>query len=256
MIAVIPMFNEERNILKVLKDLEELGIDAVVVDDGSEDNSINIVEEFSKKSKNNIYLIKKEKNEGKARALKDGTEFALKLNPEYIVYMDGDYQHKPKDIPKMIEKLKKGNADAVFGIRRYKYIPIHRQVSNFLASLIMSLVVTFYSGKIYIFKDIQCGYRIIKAKFLKNVYFGEGYSVEHLIALQLAKRKAKIIGEYVDIEYHPDATSYITTKKILDVVKEVAKFVLKGTPKNKVIFAISMLNAIKIIKSIIPPIQL
>ena len=53
MIAVIPMYNEERNILKVLRDLESLGIDAVVVDDGSKDNSAKIVEEFSKKSKNN-----------------------------------------------------------------------------------------------------------------------------------------------------------------------------------------------------------
>ena len=150
-------------------------------------------------------------------------------------------------------KLKKKDADAVFGIRKYKHIPFHRQISNFLASLTMSLVVTFYSGKIYIFRDIQCGYRIIKAEYLKDVYFGEGYSVEHLIALQLAKKKAKIVEEYVDIEYHPDATSYITTKKILDVAKEVAKFVLKGVPKNKAIFAISMLNFIKIIKSIIPP---
>jgi hypothetical protein len=83
-----------------------------------------------------------------------------------------------------------------------------------------------FSGNFHIFRDIQCGFRIIKSEFLKNSYFGDGYSVEHLIALQLAKKNAKITEEYVTIDYHNDAISYITTKKILDVVKEVAKYVL------------------------------
>ena len=63
MIAVIPAFNEERNILKVLNELEELGIDAVVVDDGSQDNTSKVVEEFAKNAKIKVYLIKNEKNE-------------------------------------------------------------------------------------------------------------------------------------------------------------------------------------------------
>jgi len=226
-VAVIPAYNEEKNILKVLNDLNKLGIDSIVVDDGSSDRTKEIIEEYIKhNNKINIYPIFKDKNEGKSKALKDGTELALNHKYKYIIYMDGDYQHKPMDIPKMFKKLKEKNADAVFGIRKYRHIPFHRQISNFLASAFMSLVVSVYSKKIYFFRDIQSGFRIIKSDFLNNVYFGEGYSVEHLIALQLAKKNAKIVEEYIEIEYHPDATSYITTKKIIDVIKEVARFVL------------------------------
>lgn len=133
MIAIIPAFNEEKNILKVLKDLEKLRVDAVVVDDGSKDNTSKIVEEFAKKAKINVYLIRNEKNEGKAKAIEKGTKFALSLNKyKYIIYIDGDYQHKPMDIPKLLKKLEDTNADAVFGIRKYKHIPLHRQISNFL----------------------------------------------------------------------------------------------------------------------------
>jgi glycosyltransferase involved in cell wall biosynthesis len=226
MIAIIPAYNEERNILKVLEDLEKIGVDAVVVDDGSKDNTSKVVEKFSKNSKINVYLIKNEKNQGKAKAIEKGTRFALSLNKyNYFIYIDGDYQHKPMDIPKLLKKLKDTNADAVFGVRKYKHIPVHRQVSNFFASILTSLAVFVYSGRFYFFRDVQCGFRIIKAEFLKDIDFGEGYAVEHFIALQLAKKGAKIVEEYVSVEYHDEAISYITTKKILEVAKQVIKFI-------------------------------
>lgn len=82
-----------------------------------------------------------------------------------------------------------------------------------------------YSKRFYFFRDVQCGFRIIKAEFLKDMKFGDGYAVEHFIALQLAKKGAKIVEEYVSVEYHDEAVSYITTKKILEVAKQVIKFI-------------------------------
>ena len=233
-IVIIPTYNEEKNILRILNDLKNIPIDILIVDDGSSDNTKEIIKNYmdNPSIKNKIYTIFKNKNEGKSKAIRDGTELALKLNYEYIAYIDGDYQHKPKDIPKMFKKLKKHNGDAIFGIRKYSSIPFHRQISNYLASIIMSIIISVYVGRIYFFKDIQCGFRIIKGEFLKDIYYGEGYSVEHLIAIQLAKKNAKIIEEYIDIEYHADACSHITTKKILDVVIEVAKYVLWGHKKE------------------------
>ncbi|HIP16654.1 MAG TPA: glycosyltransferase family 2 protein [Methanothermococcus okinawensis] len=227
-IVIIPIYNEEKNILKVLKDLNTIPVDVLIVDDGSVDNTKKVIEEYLSREeyKNKIYTIFKEKNEGKSEALKSGTELALELGYKYIVFMDGDYQHKPKDIPKMFKKLKECKGDAVFGIRRYSSIPFHRQISNFLASVFMSVLISLYVGKIYFFRDIQCGFRIIRADLLKDIYFGEGYSVEHLVAIQLAKKRAKIVEEYIDVEYHPEAYSYITTKKIFDVMVEVAKYMV------------------------------
>ncbi|ABR55355.1 glycosyl transferase family 2 [Methanococcus vannielii SB] len=233
MIAVIPAYNEEKNIISVLKELSNLDIDTVVVDDGSLDKTRKIIEEFLEKNefKNKIFPIYKRKNEGKSKALEEGTNYAIRLGYDTIIYMDGDYQHKPKDIPLLIKKMETENADAVFGVRKYKNIPLHRQFSNFLASFIMSLTVSAFSRRAHIFKDIQCGFRVIKSSFLHGIYFGEGYSVEHLVALQLAQKNAKIAEEYVSIDYHQNAISYITTKKIIDVMKEVVKYIFNK--KNK-----------------------
>ena len=243
LVVVVPAYNEEKNILKVLSELSNLNLDSIVVDDGSTDNTTHIIKKYIAKTNNNndnndnkdnnknknnpkIYTIFKNRNEGKAEALKQGTKFAIKQGYKYICYIDGDYQHKPKDIPIMFEKLKKYDADAVFGIRRYKHIPFYRIISNYFASVFMSVVVSIYALNLHIFKDIQSGFRIIKGDFLKDAYFGDGYSVEHLVAIQLAKKKAKIVEEYISIEYHPNAISHITTKKIMDVMKEVVKYIL------------------------------
>jgi len=228
LIVIIPTYNEEKNILKVLKDLNNIPVDVLIVDDGSTDNTKEVIQEYLDRGehRNRIYTIFKERNEGKSKALQSGTELALKLGYRYIVFMDGDYQHKPKDIPKMFKKLKKCKGDAVFGIRRYSSIPFHRQISNFLASVSMSLLISLYVGRVYLFRDIQCGFRIIRGDLLRDIYFGEGYSVEHLVAIQLAKKGAKIVEEYIDVEYHPEAHSHITTRKILDVMMEVARYVI------------------------------
>ena len=233
-VVIIPTYNEEKNILKVLEELNTIPVDALIVDDGSTDNTKKTIEEYLSrgKYKNKIYTIFKEKNEGKSKALKIGTELALKLGYKYIVFMDGDYQHKPKDIPKMFKKLMECKGDAIFGIRRYSSIPLHRQISNFLASVFMSILISLYVGRIYFFRDIQCGFRIIRGDLLRDIYFGEGYSVEHLIAIQLAKKGAKIVEEYIDVEYHPEAHSHITTKKILDVMVEVARYIVSDVKSS------------------------
>ncbi|HIP84520.1 MAG TPA: glycosyltransferase family 2 protein [Methanothermococcus okinawensis] len=227
-VVIIPTYNEEKNILKVLKDLNTIPVDVLVVDDGSTDNTKKVIQEYLSRGehRNRIYTIFKERNEGKSKALKSGTELALKLGYNYILFMDGDYQHKPKDIPKMLKKLRECGGDAVFGIRKYSSIPIHRQISNFLASVFMSILISLYVGRPYLFRDIQCGFRIIRADLLRDIYFGEGYSVEHLIAIQLAKKGAKILEEYIDVEYHPEAHSHITTRKIVDVMVDVLKYIM------------------------------
>ena len=85
MIAVIPAYNEEKNIISVLKDLSDINIDVIVVDDGSTDKTKTIIKEFLEKNefKNKIFPIFKEKNEGKSKALEDGTIYALNLN--YVI---------------------------------------------------------------------------------------------------------------------------------------------------------------------------
>jgi len=232
LIVIIPTYNEEKNIINILKDLNKLNLPCIIVDDCSIDNTRNIIDKYKKNNKNQIiYTIYKNENKGKSEALKDGTNYALKLNYEYICFIDGDYQHKPEDIPKLYKKLIEKNGDCIFGVRKYKNIPFYRIISNSVVSVLMSIFVSIYTFKLHIFKDVQCGFKIIKKDLLKNIYFGDRYSVEHLLALQLAQKKAKIIEDYISIEYHDDAVSYITTKLIINVPIDILKYIFKK--KNK-----------------------
>ncbi|ADG13886.1 glycosyl transferase family 2 [Methanocaldococcus infernus ME] len=223
-VAVVPAYNEEKNIEKVLKELDEIKIDAIVVDDGSEDRTSEKVKNFKPKNIK-IFLIRNNKNLGKAKALELGTKEALRLGYKYIAYIDGDYQLKPRDILKLYKLLKEREADAVFGVRKFDNIPFPRKITNFLANLLVSFAILVHTKRFYFLRDVQCGLRLIKADLLKDIYFGKDYSVEHIVAIQLIKKGAKILEEEIDVEYHEDAVSYLNSKKVLDVIKEVLNFI-------------------------------
>ncbi|HIC99483.1 MAG TPA: glycosyltransferase [Pyrodictiaceae archaeon] len=66
LIVIIPTYNEEKNILKVLKDLNNIPVDVLIVDDGSTDNTKEVIQEYLDRGehRNRIYTIFKERNEG------------------------------------------------------------------------------------------------------------------------------------------------------------------------------------------------
>ena len=107
---VIPVHNEERNlkilydeVLKVLHPLK-LDYEFVFVDDGSLDASYSVLKSLAEKD-SNVKIVKLMSNYGQSSAIAAGVEHS---EGDVIVTMDSDLQHDPKDIPKMLEQLKKG----------------------------------------------------------------------------------------------------------------------------------------------------
>jgi len=116
--VVVPLFNEEENInalydelTKVIKALGKT-YEIILVDDGSTDDSYNLLKKISKKDKN-VKVIKFRKNFGQTAALSAGFDNA---NGEAIISMDGDLQSNPNDIPDLLMKLDEGY-DVVTGWR-------------------------------------------------------------------------------------------------------------------------------------------
>ena len=156
--VIVPAFNEAQNILELLNRISkvslinELDIEVLFVDDGSTDNTENVINNFTQKNIDVIYL-KFRKNQGKSEALSEGIRQAKN---EIIITMDADLQDQPEEIPKFISMIDEGY-DVVSGWKKIRY-------DNLLSKNIPSYIFNFITRKILKSKlrDINCGFKAYK----------------------------------------------------------------------------------------------
>ena len=110
--VIVPIFNEEQVVRKIVQSLIAEKFTAVIIDDGSSDNSIQSISDLP------VKILKHSTNFGQGAALQTGFEFAKKNpNLEIFVTFDADGQHQIKDIENIISPIKENKADIVFGTR-------------------------------------------------------------------------------------------------------------------------------------------
>jgi len=109
--VVIPAHNEQENIFGVIKSVQELTPNIVVVNDASTDRTSEIVKLL------NCYMLEHMVNRGQGAALQTGTDFALGNDAEIIVHFDADGQMQAKDIYRIISPILDKQAEIVFGTR-------------------------------------------------------------------------------------------------------------------------------------------
>ncbi len=143
---IIPLYNEENTIIKLLKKIYSLRIanfEIIIVNDGSTDNSLKLVNDFSKKKK--IKIISHEKNIGKGAAIKSAKKF---VKGSIIIIQDADLEYDPKDYFKLIKPIKEKKYKVVYGSRvlnkiRYNvdgFTSIFRIFGNHLLTEISNLL--------------------------------------------------------------------------------------------------------------------
>jgi glycosyltransferase involved in cell wall biosynthesis len=171
-VAIIPAYNESKNIGKIIAETNKYVSMVIVVDDGSQDNTANIARSM------NAYVISHKRNIGKGAALKRGLNECTKSNPDIVITIDADGQHDPADIPKLLEPIENGEADIVIGSRYVKNsvreIPL---VRGFGLSLINTMNKSLIKSAI---KDSQSGFRAYTKSALTMIstYNSTGYGVE------------------------------------------------------------------------------
>lgn len=149
--CVIPAFNVSRQLPAVISALKELGLNMVVVNDGSRDYTGAVAE------KCDIPVLHHIVNRGQGAALKTGTEFALDSGADIIVHFDGDGQFQASDIAEVIKPLQSGEADIVFGSR---FLTNTTKMPWFKRHIIMSLARTVNHWLLDIhLTDPQSGFR-------------------------------------------------------------------------------------------------
>lgn len=185
-------------------------IETLVIDDGSADNTGKIAKA------NNSRIIFHTKNMGKGFALKEGISYALNNNFKWIVTLDGDGQHKPVHIKKFLCKIAAERYDLILGNRRdrLRRMPIHRQLSNGITSLLISLI-----GGNKRIRDSQCGFRAYRVgKFIEMPSHQHGFQFESEVLIWALKSGLRI--SEVDID-----TVYGETKSSINLIKDTTRFI-------------------------------
>lgn len=206
--VVVPVFNEEKYIKKVLEKIPKK-YNIIVVNDGSKDNTAKIVKQL------HIQCINLERNMGKGYACRVGA----KNSKGDIIFIDGDAQFDPREIPKLVNALK--SHDLVIGARKLTTIPWPRKLSNFLSRKI----INYITG--YEISDPLSGFRAIKRKkFFELKLNSNGYEFELEMIL---KFKGNIYEVPVNVRYDIGSRMPITSsiKLTLYLMKCLIKSLFK-----------------------------
>ncbi|MEM2109726.1 MAG: glycosyltransferase family 2 protein [Candidatus Odinarchaeota archaeon] len=194
-VAVIPAYNESAHIRRVVEETSKYVDRVIVVDDGSVDDTAEIVKHMD------VILVRHKTNMGKGVALKTGFKTALKTGASIVVTLDGDYQHKPVEIKRLLSYLKKTGSDIVVGSRfltkeNIQAMPAERIISNMITSAILRF---FFRVPV---TDSQSGFRAFKAAVLKIVETRDRRFAAETEILIDARQKGFIIKEApISIKY-------------------------------------------------------
>ncbi len=114
---VLPAYNEEKLIGKVIDTMPDFVDKIIVVDDNSSDNTVGIVKKYSSKNPDKFKLIRHEANQGVGGAIASGYKKAAELGYDITVVMAGDAQMDPNDLPRIVAPIVEEKADYVKGNR-------------------------------------------------------------------------------------------------------------------------------------------
>lgn len=140
-LILIPVFNEARSVRGLISEIKTLypEMDILVVDDGSSDNS------EGEARAGGAVVISHCFNLGDGAARQTGFLYAIRRGYDYIIHLDGDRQHTPREIPLFLNVLRRGEVDLVVGSRflgEHEYnLPLSKKIGMKLFSTICSLVL-------------------------------------------------------------------------------------------------------------------
>ena len=204
---IIPIYNEERTLLEVLNKINLLkefcNLEIIVVNDGSTDNSKNIIKKNNKLYNKSINL---KKNCGKGKAVIEGIK---NCSQEYILIQDADLEYDPKDILEFLEENKKNNYDLIMGSRfignKRTVLHFWHMVGNKLLTLLSNMLTNLN------LTDMEVCYKVFKANVIKDIRLEENrFGFEPEVTAKISKKNLKIYE--VGVKYF--GRTYSDGKKI------------------------------------------
>ena len=181
---VIPAYNEAGHITQVLAslpaDVSELPLRPIVVDDGSADDTAELARAAGAAA---VHLPL---NRGQGAALRTGYRLALATGARLVVTMDADGQHRPAELPQLVQPILDGDADVVNGSRVLGAAdPAH--AARALGIKIFAALLSLLTARRI--TDPACGYRAVRTEALRDLEFRQDQFHNSEFIVEASKRK-------------------------------------------------------------------
>ncbi|KKN48145.1 hypothetical protein LCGC14_0655890 [marine sediment metagenome] len=224
-----PAYNEEKNIErtilianKVLKKLADK-YEILVIDDGSKDNTGEVVKRLSLKNKK-IKLITHKENKGYGSAVRSGFK---NCKYEWIVFTDSDGQFDFSELPNFISTQRKTKADLVVGYYKKRRVSFIRKFNSYIWQIIIRIL---FGLKV---KDIDCGFKLIKRNVVKpmNLKSERGAFISTEFLIKAKAENFKIVE--IPVTHYPrkegeatGANFRVIISSFIDLYKLKKKFLI------------------------------
>lgn len=203
---IIPAYNEKNTIVEILERVErtEIPSEIIVVDDGSQDGTRDILNELD--GTGCVRVILHERNQGKGRAVMTGIRAA---KGDVLIIQDADLEYDPRDYPALLTPIEEGLAEVVYGSR---FLGAPRRTSMFW-HMVANKLLTLMTNVLYnnILTDMETGYKVFKREVVQDMKIkARRFDFEPEFTAKILKRKYHIYE--VPIRFTP--RDYSEGKKI------------------------------------------
>lgn len=193
--VLVPTYNNEKTLRRVIDDILQYTCDIIIVNDGSTDSTPVILYDYPE-----IKIIHLPENKGKGNALKTGFREAEKTGYSYAITIDSDGQHYPDDIPVFVEALLKEDQDVLLiGDRNMAQDGIPKKSS--FGNRFSNFWFWFETG--IKLEDTQSGYRLYPLHKIPRTYFTPKFEFEIEIIVRTAWRHIPVKNVPVKVLYDP-----------------------------------------------------
>ena len=220
MVACIPAYNEEKTIASVVVQALKYVDQVVVCDDGSEDMTSEIATGLG------AAVIRHERNMGYGMALQSLFKEARRLGADIMVTLDGDGQHDPKEIPRLVKPFESGDVDIVIGSRFLD--GSHSEAPRWRKAGIRLITDLTSNGKL---TDAQSGFRAYNKRALDSlVLTDEGMGVSTEVLLKAMEQGLSVVEVPVSVSYDSASSTRNPVVHGLIVVLSTVKYMSLRRP--------------------------
>lgn len=228
--VVLPAYNEGGNLGRLLERMDEtlyedhIDYEIILVDDGSEDNTREVIEQY--KEKLPLRYVRHEKNQGLGATVRDGLLIAVSIcsDDDIVVSMDADNSHTPNLIRSMVRFIHEGN-DVVIASRYrtgayVRGVPRYRLFLSFAARFLFQLFFPIKGVR-----DYTCGFRAYRGCLLKRAFaqYGPDFidrdGFECLVDILLKLRKMDAIFREVPLILRYDEKKSTSKMRVLRTIR-------------------------------------
>lgn len=181
--ALIPAYNEGRTVADVVGGTAAHVAHVLVVDDGSTDDTGEAARAAGAE------VMRLDRNGGKGTAVRAGLSRILATDATHVLFMDGDLQHRPSEIPRLLAEAAATGAAMVIGER--VFVRDRMPASRYWANVIGSWALATLMG--VDLRDTQSGFRVVRTDVLRTLDLeATGYEFETELVVKLARRGARL----------------------------------------------------------------